>query len=131
MGTITLPSSTHDRLRLVAAALGRSEAATVAELLDRLAGSGQASGENGEETRTEVPIHAKYEGKRIEALFDPDTGRVTITSGDLAGKACKSPSRAAIEVVTLLNPGVNPNRNGWSFWIVTATDESLQSIRRK
>ena len=130
MGTIALPSSTHDRLRLVAAALGRSEAATVAELLDRLAGSGQSGPEVGE-AGPGVPIYAKYEGRRVEASFDPDSEGVTITSGDLAGTHCKSPSRAAIEVVRSLNPSVNPNRNGWSFWTVSATGELLQSIRRK
>jgi hypothetical protein len=78
-----------------------------------------------------VPIHVRYEGNRIEALFEPETHAVTITSGPLAGTKHKSTSRAAIEVVRSLNPDVHPNRNGWSFWTVTATGEPLQSLRRK
>ena len=38
-------------------------------------------------------------------------------------------ARNAIAVVTGLHPEVNPNRNGWSFWTITATGKRLQSIR--
>lgn len=128
MPTVVLDADTHDRLRLVGAALGMDESATVAELLRRMTAS-VAAPPLGDGTR--VPIHAVYKSNRIEAEFDPGTESVTVTSGPLAGKAYASPSRAAIEVVRSINPKVQPNRNGWGFWLVTSTGRELQSIRRR
>ncbi|MEU5361901.1 DUF262 domain-containing protein [Streptomyces sp. NPDC005925] len=82
------------------------------------------------ELRTEhgVEIHAVYEGRRADAYYDPSSRTVTIPSGPGRG-AYDSPSGAAVALVQALNPHVNPNRNGWSFWTVTATGKLLQSIR--
>ncbi|WIY05507.1 hypothetical protein QRX60_17260 [Amycolatopsis mongoliensis] len=44
--------------------------------------------------------------QHIEATFNPDTKRVAITTGELAGRSYKSPSGAAIGVVQALNPHV-------------------------
>lgn len=132
MGTITLSTGTHDRLRLVAAAWGQTEADAVSELLDRLAEttplSAHGSGQDGSEA---VQIHAIYQGTRVEGTFDDQTKSVTVSSGDLAGTTYKSPSRAAIEVVRHLNPTISPNRNGWGFWIITSTGERLQALRHR
>ncbi|MFF3322816.1 hypothetical protein [Streptomyces sp. NPDC002889] len=83
-----------------------------------------------QELRTEqgVEIHAIYEGRRTHAYYDPSSRIVTIHSGPGRGEY-ESPSGAAVAVVRALNPLVNPNRNGWSFWTVTATGNLLQSIR--
>ncbi|MEW2613612.1 DUF262 domain-containing protein [Streptomyces sp. NPDC047880] len=80
--------------------------------------------------RTEqgVEIHAVYEGRRTNAYYDPSSRTVTIPSGPGRGDY-ETPSGAAVAVVQALNPHVNPNRNGWSFWTVTATGLLLQSIR--
>ncbi|MEU1007683.1 hypothetical protein [Streptomyces sp. NPDC005890] len=80
--------------------------------------------------RTEhgVEIHAVYESHRATALYDPVSRTVTIPSGPGRGQY-DTPSGAAVAVVRALNPQVNPNRNGWSFWTVTATGALLQSIR--
>ena len=132
MGTVTLPTTTHDRLRLVAGAWRRTEADTIADLLDRLAGVSALSDRRGaDDGDGAVRIHAIYGGTRVEATFDAQTESVTITSGDLSGVTYKSPSRAAIEVVRLINPSVSPNRNGWGFWIVTSTGEPLQTLRHR
>lgn len=127
MGTITLSESTHERLRLVAATLGRSEAEAVDHLLNRLARSGRSESE----ASPEVPIYFSYGDHRIEGLFDTSTAGVKITSGERAGTSWKSPSRAAIEVVRSIKPSVNPNRNGWYVWTVLETGQPLQSLRRK
>jgi hypothetical protein len=76
-----------------------------------------------------VQIHAVYGGVRTDGVYDPATTAVTITSGPLAGATYSRPSGAAIAVVQLSNRTVNPNRNGWSFWIVSSTGERLQTIR--
>lgn len=83
-----------------------------------------------QELRTEqgVEIHAIYEGRRTSAYYDPSSRTVTIPSGPGRGEY-ESPSGAAVAVVQALNPRVNPNRNGWSFWTVTATGQLLQTIR--
>lgn len=80
--------------------------------------------------RTErgVEIHAEYQDRRIDAYYDPVSRAVTIPSGPGRG-TYETPSGAAVAVVQSLNAGVNPNRNGWSFWTVTATGGLLQSIR--
>ncbi|WP_406358032.1 DUF262 domain-containing protein [Streptomyces sp. NBC_01635] len=83
-----------------------------------------------QELRTErgVEIHAVYESRRTTAFYDPSSRTVTIPSGPGRGEY-ETPSGAAVAVVHALNPHVNPNRNGWSFWTVTATGQLLQSIR--
>ncbi|MFE9941722.1 GmrSD restriction endonuclease domain-containing protein [Streptomyces hirsutus] len=80
--------------------------------------------------RTEhgVEVHAVYDGRRVNGYYDPSSRTVTIPSGPGRGEY-ESPSGAAVAVVRALNPHVSPHRNGWSFWIVTATGEFLQSIR--
>ncbi|MGW0208998.1 hypothetical protein ACWDZ8_25420 [Streptomyces sp. NPDC003233] len=83
-----------------------------------------------QELRTEngVEIYAISESRRVNAYYDPSSRTVTIPSGPGRGDY-DTPSGAAVAVVRALNPHVNPNRNGWSFWIVTATGQLLQSIR--
>jgi hypothetical protein len=125
--TITLEPDDYDRLRLVAAALNKSEADTVGHLLDRLNGgrtSTRAAPSGGPE-----PIHVRYKGHRVDGTYDRRTKEVTITSGPLAGTTYKRPSPAARAVIQELAPGISAERNGWSFWIVTATGEPVQSIR--
>ncbi|MEU6178905.1 GmrSD restriction endonuclease domain-containing protein [Streptomyces coeruleorubidus] len=79
-------------------------------------------------TKQGVEIHSIYEGRRVDAYYDPSSRVVRISSGPGRGEY-ESPSGAAVAVVHALNPHVNPNRNGWSFWTVTATGQLLQSIR--
>ena len=76
-----------------------------------------------------VAVHAVYDGQRTAGVYDQATHRVTISEGPLAGTSYKSPSGAAIAVVTNCRPDVNPNRNGWSFWTVTTTGRLLQTLR--
>jgi hypothetical protein len=77
-----------------------------------------------------LAIHADYEGFRSNAYFEPTTERVEFVEGPLAGKSFKSPSGAARAVISHYKPEVDPNRNGWGFWIVSETGEWLQSVRR-
>ncbi|MFB7244716.1 DUF262 domain-containing protein [Streptomyces populi] len=83
-----------------------------------------------QELRTEngVEVHAVYDGRHVAGYYDPSSRGVTIPSGPGQG-AYESPSGAAVAVVMALNPHVRPQRNGWSFWYVTATGKLLQSIR--
>lgn len=127
MGKIDLTEPTHDQLRLLAAAWGKDEGGAVAELIRRLGGERFAP--KPEVKGDVVPIHFEYRGVRVEAEYDRKSQRVTITTGEPAGKTYLKPSPAARAVVASVAPEVNPHRNGWAHWIVTETGEPLQSIR--
>src|SRR4051812_39621448 len=118
MGDVTISQHVHERIALLALAWGISEGEVVKRLLDDFQESGQR---RQEMTDGRVNVHAVYEGSRTEGVFDPLSGALEITSGPLAGQRFKSPSGAAVAVVQATNPGVNPNRNGWSFWVRTDT----------
>jgi hypothetical protein len=77
-----------------------------------------------------VRVYADYGGHRTHGTYDQVTTRIDITSGPLAGRSFKSPTGAARAVVAHFKPGVNPNRNGWSFWTLdNGSGQFLQSIR--
>lgn len=79
----------------------------------------------------EVPIYADYEGHRTHAVYYPPA-RVQISDGPLKGMSFKSPTGAARAIVRQFNPGINDNRNGWTFFYIDNGDgprASLQSIR--
>jgi hypothetical protein len=131
--SISVTDGVHDRIALLARAWGYSDGEVVRRLLDEFSAptrhldSGDLPDESGGHG---VPVHAVYEGNRIEGVFYPGTRRLDITAGVLAGRSFKSPSGAAIAVVQAHNPEVHPNRNGWSFWVVTESGKWLQTIRR-
>lgn len=76
-----------------------------------------------------IAVFADYNGVRVTGEYDPRSHAVRITSGIGNRRTFKSPSGAAIAVVSELNPKVDPNRNGWSFWNVRDTGTTLQHIR--
>jgi hypothetical protein len=129
MGDIEVKRDVHNRIGLLALAWGISEGDAVERLLDHFQQTGQQRREPRVDAR--VNVHAVYEGFRTEGLFIPSSGGLEITSGPLAGQRFNSPSGAAVAVVQAAKPGVNPNRNGWSFWVQTDTGEMLQMIRRR
>nr|MDT0660245.1 hypothetical protein [Micromonospora sp. DSM 115978] len=124
MATLEVPEAVHDQISLLAKAWGISKGAAVERLLDEFRRPREAAaGPEG------VPVHAVYQGKRVEGRFVPATERLTITTGELSNQTFRSPTGAAIALVRSSNPHINPNRNGWTFWTVTATERPLQSIR--
>jgi hypothetical protein len=129
MGDVAVSHHVHERITLLALAWGISEGEVVERLLDGF----QKSGQRRHELNSDSPIrvHAVYEGSRTEGVFEPLSGALEITTGSLAGRRFKSPSGAAVAVVQAANPGVNANRNGWSFWVRTETGDILQMIRHR
>ena len=137
MAAIDRGQPTYDRLALLARAWGTTPDGAVTRLIDEFQGGGGGSavpatpspsggGDGGEYA---VPIHAVYDGVRIPGRYYPSTGAVEVLAGKHDGKRFRSPSGAAVAVVKSLNRRVNPNRNGWSFWVVDSTGEILESIR--
>jgi hypothetical protein len=131
MRSILVTDGVHDRIALLGRAWGYNDGEVVRRLLDEFSSSDRRSGDTDDSDAHDdgVPVHAVYEGNRIEGVFQPSTKRLEITTGVLAGRSFKSPSGAAIAVVQAHNPEVHPNRNGWSFWMVTESGKWLQSIR--
>lgn len=129
MTTINVTPETAARLRLLASAWDTNEDGAISRLVDRLAQAGPAPAVRENLSKTGSPVHAVYEGLRVEGTYDSQTGSLTVDSPPLEGRTFKSPSGAAIGVVQALNPRVNPNRNGWTFWTVSATGSTLQSLR--
>lgn len=125
MPGLTVTQRTHDRVTDLALAWGISEDAAILRLIDFWKGASAGSAD----TEDEVRVHAFYNGKRAEAIYHPSTSRVDVVSGPAACDPGLKPSRAAAEVVRAVNPGVNPARNGWTFWIVDGTGAPLQSLR--
>jgi hypothetical protein len=76
-----------------------------------------------------VFIHADYDGHRMHATFDPTTKAVVLVGGPLDRMAFSTPSGAARAVVQHHRPGIDPSRNGWTFWTVTESGRLLQSLR--
>lgn len=78
-----------------------------------------------------MAVYADYEGHRTHGRYDPKTTRIDIVSGPLVGRSFKTPTGAARAVVAHYKPGVSPNRNGWSFWVLDdGSGRFVQSIRK-
>jgi len=88
---------------------------TEGEIVRRLIAAHALEAEEGDRQQEGVLIYADYEGNRTRARYFPPA-RVEITDGPLKGRSFRSPTGAARAVVRHYNPGVNDNRNGWSFW---------------
>ena len=72
-----------------------------------------------------------YGGIFVNGIFHLSSERLDILDGPAAGKSFKTPSGAACAVVQLINPRINPNRNGWTFWRDQDGNTLLTHRRRK
>lgn len=131
MVAIDVSTATASKIGLLARAWNLTEPETVdrlvAEFESRPRRPSQAERAAG--APETVPVHATYQGVTVQGCYNPLVGSLEITNGPAAGRTFKTPSAAAIAVVSAMNPSVNPNRNGWNFWLITATGERLQRIR--
>jgi hypothetical protein len=131
MFQIQVTESTYRALELAARLTGMTPGGVVDRLVAQSpAPSHQAQSVNDDEG-SGVAVYADYAGHRVKGTFYPLTRRIDITSGSLSGGSYKSPSAAARAVVNSLKPGVNSNRNGWSFWLLADGTGDLQSIRHR
>ncbi|MFE9991221.1 hypothetical protein ACFYRK_30745 [Streptomyces sp. NPDC005381] len=131
--TIEVDEQTYRSIEF-AARMGSTTAGEVVARLVRTASvpssASTVTSKEDMETGGKVGVYADYEGHRTRGSYDQDTKRIDITSGPLAGQSFKTPTGAARAVVTHYKPDVNPNRNGWSFWMLDDRSGGLlQSVR--
>nr|WP_078903259.1 hypothetical protein [Streptomyces toyocaensis] len=125
--TIEVDEQTYRSIEFAASMGGTTAGEVVARLVKSASVPAAASKEDEER---KVGVYVDYEGHRTRGNYDRDTKRIDITSGPLAGQSFKTPTGAARAVVTHYKPGVNPNRNGWSFWVLDdGSGGLLQTIR--
>lgn len=129
MPEIEIDVATDRYLEFAASVAGLTKGQVVARLVEQVQAMARGAAEVKGEEGGPIKIHADYAGHRTSAVFVPGPGRIEISAGPLAGQTFRSPSEAARKVVEHRRPGVSPHRNGWSFWIVSATGAPLQSLR--
>jgi hypothetical protein len=120
----------HEQVTLLARAWKTSASDALRRLLVEFRGAEEVPVSTKSSTE-QVAVHAIYGGTRTDGLYDPVTQSLTITTGPLADRTFSKPSGAAVALVQAHRPDVNPNRNGWSFWVVSRTGERLQAIRHE
>lgn len=131
MTSIELSPATAARLRLLASAWETTDEGAVVRLIDRLTDEANRQTASPAVDDREIAVHAIYDGIRADGVYDRVTRTLTVTSGPGAGVTYRKPSGAAVAVVQAVNPSVNPNRNGWTFWTVSESGVNLQQIRRE
>lgn len=129
MPSIEIDADTDSYLEFAARIAGLSKGDVVARMVDIYRTAQEDSEQAASPEPSGVPIHADYEGHRTYARFIPGPGRIEILSGPCSGSVYRTPSEAARAVVSAYKPTVSPHRNGWAFWIVTATGAQLQTLR--
>lgn len=127
MPEITVDQPTYEAVDLAARLTGMTHSQVMARLVQQ-SKSARPSTPGADDQTTD--IFADYEGHRTNARFSGLTNRIDIVDGPLSGQSFKSPSSAARAVVAHYKPGVNPHRNGWSFWVLAdGSGALLQSVR--
>ncbi|WP_055483191.1 hypothetical protein [Sphaerimonospora mesophila] len=129
--TVEVDEQTYRSLEFAARMSGCTAGEVVARLVAAASMPPPAKEESEQrEAASDVAVYADYEGHRTQGKYDQRTTRIDITSGPLAGRSFKTPTGAARAVVAHYKPGVSPNRNGWSFWMLDdGSGRFLQSIR--
>ncbi|WP_370946690.1 hypothetical protein AB5J62_03760 [Amycolatopsis sp. cg5] len=129
MSKIEISESAKEKIKLLQQAWVTTESGVIDRLLQSFADRQIVPAPPPPDSQSEVPVHAQYEGTRIEGLFNTQSQSLTITNGELSGRQFKSPSGAAMAMVRHLKPSVHNNRNGWTFWTITANGHPLQTLR--
>jgi hypothetical protein len=131
MSTLTVSTHTYDRITDLAHAWGTSDEGAIVRLIDFWKGASTSSPDG----QDEVPIHVRYYGHRAEGIYHPSSGLIDIISGPAPKATGLKPSPAAREVINAVNDlrgkAGTGSRNGWVFWLVTATGQPLQSMRHQ
>lgn len=128
--TVEVDEGTHRALELAAHVAGISVGQVVERLVNQASASRLSAGvTDGPATPGGIAVTNTYRGHRTSGRYYPDTKRIEISSGPLTGRSFKTPSEAARAVIEQLNPAVNSNRNGKTFWRVDdGSERDLKSL---
>jgi hypothetical protein len=129
MVAIDVSEAVSSKIKLLAKAWRVTPGVAVQRLVEEFESDLEAVGDDAFSADGRVKVHSDYQGTRTGGVYDRADRSLLITSGACQGRRFSTPSAAAIAVVSALNPGVNPSRNGWGFWIVDETGQRLQSVR--
>ncbi len=113
MPQISVSPNTYSQIVLLSSAWSIPEDQVVARLLEAFQ-DGRRSGQT--KNPDELSVSASYGGADVKGIFHFTSGRLDIVEGPAAGRKFRTPSGAACAVVQVINPRINPNRNGWTFW---------------
>ncbi|MGD9958137.1 hypothetical protein [Nocardioides sp.] len=130
--SIEVDAATYRSLELAARLTGVSVGGVVSRLVAQ-AVEGPARDSPTPGVRPDkVSIYADYAGTRTHGEFESSSSQIQITTGPLAGTTYGTPSQAAVAVVQHYKPDVDPNRNGWTFWVLDdGSGARIQSIRQR
>ncbi|MEV0393104.1 hypothetical protein [Polymorphospora rubra] len=133
MPQVEIDEATDGYLDFAAGVAGLTKGQVVARLVEQARAASQAQATPAKDGAEPAPvrIHADYAGQRTQAFFVPGPGRIEIVSGPLSGQVFRTPSEAARAIVMDARPDVSPARNGWTFFLVTATGQPLQTLRHR
>lgn len=129
--SIPLDEETMRSVEFAAKIAGMTPGEVVARLVAQASIPAPPEPLRGDSSHTELlDVYSDYDGIRTHARFDPTTKRIEITAGPLVGRRFKTPSAAARAVVAQLKPGIDPNRNGWTFWrLDNGSGTKLQTMK--
>lgn len=129
---IEVDEATFRSLELAARLTGVSVGGVVSRLVAQAVETPSREGAAPGPRPDKVSVFADYAGVRTHGEFESSTSRIEITTGPLAGTAYGTPSQAAVAVVQHYKPEIDPNRNGWTFWVLDdGSGARLQSIRHR
>lgn len=129
MPTVEVNDTTYRALGLAARLTGMTPGAVVEKLVTQSTLEAAPAAVPAD-TPEQVGVYADYNGVRTKGVFDPVTTSIAITTGTLMNTRHKTPSAAARAVVESERPGIDSNRNGWTFWgLDDGTGRRLQAIR--
>jgi hypothetical protein len=115
MPSISVSPSTYSHITLLSSAWSVPDDQVVARLLEAFQ-DGRRGEQPNQRNPDELLVSASYAGVNVNGIFHLSSGRLEVLDGPVAGRSFKTPSGAACAVVQVLNPRINPNRNGWTFW---------------
>ena len=132
--SVELDPETFRAVSLAARIAKKTEAQVIAMAIESLVGTGtpaHAPASVRQSVTGMIPVYCRYQARRVDAEFNPNTQDVRITRGaGLDGNVYTSLSAAGVAVIKALNKDRgNVTVNGWRFWRLKATGQYVTVLR--
>jgi hypothetical protein len=77
-----------------------------------------------------LKVYMAYKGTAVTGELNVKSKELLVKDGSHAGRRFKTPSEAAVAVISSLNPALeNPSINGWKTWRLTDDDKLIDVLR--